>query len=314
MSGFAGFGAARSDHGLTAFARDARGRVTVVAAFPPRPVRRTTVRSSALLRARSGFGGRRRGTDRGMRSRPRLLWRRGGAIRGSRSWGRRARRPGGPGGCPAAGRPRADRSIGGARRSYMRRRLRLAGGGPGSPMICALREGKAGQMAPAEGTGHQGNQPSRDQRGAEDDHGPNQNAAPSALGDEHGSLSLHGTLSKPRGRAGSLRGRRICRVGLHIDQTWTGARSQPLYRAELLRDRDFSRAIASWRPWSDIERAFASGYDPELSPPGPHGLARLRTFRTQSWNTPSCLNSVRSSRTAQCSQMRSSAMRKMWTC
>jgi hypothetical protein len=231
MRVFAWHSAARSQGRLTAFTRDARGGVTAIAAFAPRPiagVRGTRRRSGAARsRRRSGIGGRRRGADRGVRSRPRLIWRRGGAIRGSRSWGR-VRRLSGPGGCPAAGRPRADRSIGSVRRPFLRRgRLRCGphlGGGPGSPMIGAPRERKARQIAPAEGTGHQGGQPGRDQHDGEDDHRPNQNVAPSTVGDEHG------TLSRPRGRAGSLDRRRVCRVGLHIDQTWADPRSQALYR------------------------------------------------------------------------------------
>jgi hypothetical protein len=227
MRVFAGGSAARSRGRLTAFARDARGRVTTIAEFAPRPVagvRSTTRRSGpARSRRRSRFGRRRRGADRGVRSRARLRRRRGRAIRGSRSWGR-VRRASGPRGRPASGRPRADCSTGSVRRPLLRRGRLRRGGGPGLAMIGAGREGKAGQMAPAEGTGHQGGQPSCDQRGGEDDHRPNQNVAPSTVGDEHG------TLSRPRGRAGSLDRARVCCVCLHIDPTWAGPRSQALYR------------------------------------------------------------------------------------
>lgn len=218
MRVFARDSAARSHGRLTAFARDARGRVAATAEFAPRPiagrcvavVRRTMRRSGpARSRLRSRFGGRRRGADRRVRSRARLRRRRGRAIRGSRSWGR-VRRAGGPRGRPASSRPRADRSIGSARRAFPRRGwLRRGPCLAGSPMIGAGREGKAGQMSPAEGTGHQSGQPNRDQRHAEDDQRPNQGVAPSAVGDEYR------PLSRRRGRAGSLDRARVCGVCLH---------------------------------------------------------------------------------------------------
>ena len=88
----------------------------------------------------------------------------------------------------------------------------LTGGGRRLAVIGARRKGNTRQIAPAEGTGYQGDQPNRDQHSAEDGHRPHQSLAASVIGDEHGAL----TLRESRSRAGGPDPRQACRrVSFH---------------------------------------------------------------------------------------------------